>query len=583
MRKTFLTLACLLLATMSWAQADADHNFKVAKNLEVFNTIYRNLDMMYVDTLDADEVVGYGINSMLHSLDPYTEYYPEDKSKDVKMMLTGKYAGIGSLIRYNFKLGRVCIDEPYENMPAAEVGLKKGDVILSIDGEDMTKRDNNYVSDHLRGDAGTTFLLKVLRPSTGKEMKFKVTRRAIQLPAVPYYGLQQDGIGYLNLNQFTEGCGKIVRNAIIDMKKQGMKALVFDLRGNGGGSEPEAVNIVNCFVPKGKLVVSNRGKVKRMNNDYFTTVEPVDTVMPVVVLVNGSSASASEITSGALQDMDRAVVMGTKTYGKGLVQTVMDLPYNGKMKLTTNKYYIPSGRCIQKINYKHANGGSTEVVADSLKRTFYTAHGRKVMDGGGIVPDVEVKADSMSNLAYYLAAVKDSDELVTSYEVDYIAKHPTIGPAATFDLSDADYDEFKQRVLNSHFKYDAMSEKTLDNLEKVAKFEGYYDDAKPEFEALKKKTQAQPRQGSRLQQRRHQTVALQRHRVGLLLSAWCHPQHAALRQAGAGCLRLAPRSQALCSDSHGWRKGEKITKTLRFMLFCMKTQYFSSAKAKKYG
>jgi carboxyl-terminal processing protease len=258
MRKTFLTLACLLLATMSWAQADADHNFKVAKNLEVFNTIYRNLDMMYVDTLDADEVVGYGINSMLHSLDPYTEYYPEDKSKDVKMMLTGKYAGIGSLIRYNFKLGRVCIDEPYENMPAAEVGLKKGDIILSIDGEDMTKRDNNYVSDHLRGDAGTTFLLKVLRPSTGKEMKFKVTRRAIQLPAVPYYGLQQDGIGYLNLNQFTEGCGKIVRNAIIDMKKQGMKALVFDLRGNGGGSEPEAVNIVNCFVPKGKLVVSNK-------------------------------------------------------------------------------------------------------------------------------------------------------------------------------------------------------------------------------------------------------------------------------------------------------------------------------------
>ncbi|MDD5822439.1 MAG: S41 family peptidase, partial [Prevotella sp.] len=346
MRKTFLTLACLLLATMGWAQTDTDHNFKVAKNLEVFNTIYRNLDMMYVDTLDADEVVGYGINSMLHSLDPYTEYYPEDKSKDVKMMLTGKYAGIGSLIRYNFKLGRVCIDEPYENMPAAEVGLKKGDIILSIDGEDMTKRDNNYVSDHLRGDAGTTFLLKVLRPSTGKEMKFKITRRAIQLPAVPYYGLQQDGIGYLNLNQFTEGCGKIVRNAIIDMKKQGMKALVFDLRGNGGGSEPEAVNVVNCFVPKGKLVVSNRGKVKRMNQDYRTTVEPVDTVMPVVVLVNGSSASASEITSGSLQDLDRAVVMGTKTYGKGLVQTVMDLPYNGKMKLTTNKYYIPSGRCI---------------------------------------------------------------------------------------------------------------------------------------------------------------------------------------------------------------------------------------------
>ena len=234
-------------------------------------------------------------------------------------------------------------------------------------------------------------------------------------------------------------------------------------------------------------MVSNRGKVKRMNHDYLTTVEPVDTVMPIVVLVNAGSASSSEITSGALQDMDRAVIMGTKTYGKGLVQTVLDLPYNGQMKLTTNKYYIPSGRCIQKVNYKHANGGSTEVVADSLKRVFYTARGRKVMDGGGIMPDVEVKADSMSNLAYYLAAVKDSDELVSSFEIDYIAKHPTIGPAATFDLTDADYDEFKQRVLNSRFKYDAMSEKTLDNLEKVAKFEGYYDDAKPEFEALKKK------------------------------------------------------------------------------------------------
>lgn len=487
MKKTFLTLACLWLALGGMAQSNSDHDFKVGKNLDVFNTIYRNLDMMYVDTLDADQVVGYGIKAMLHSLDPYTEYYPEDKDKEVKMMLTGKYAGIGSLIRYNYKLGRVCIDEPYENMPAAEVGLKKGDVILSIDGEDMTKRDNSYVSDHLRGDAGTTFLLKILRPSSGKEMKFKITRRAIQLPAVTYYGLQKDSIGYLNLNQFTEGCGKAVRNALIDMKKQGMKALVFDLRGNGGGSENEAVNIVNCFVPKGKLVVSNRGKVKRMNHDYRTAVEPVDTLMPVVVLVNGNSASASEITCGALQDLDRAVVLGTKTFGKGLVQTVMDLPYNGRMKLTTNKYYIPSGRCIQKINYKHADGGGTEVVADSLRRTFYTAHGRKVMDGGGIAPDVEVKADSMSNLAYYLVAMKDSDELVATYEADYIAKHPSIGPAATFDLTDADYDEFKQRVLNSHFKYDAMSEKTLENLEKVAKFEGYYDGAKTEFEALKSK------------------------------------------------------------------------------------------------
>ncbi|MDT3386663.1 MAG: PDZ domain-containing protein, partial [Bacteroidota bacterium] len=276
MKKTIILFICSVFAIGSWAQED--HNFKVAKNLDVFNAIYKNLDLMYVDTLNADEVVGNGISAMLRSLDPYTEYYPENKDQEVRMMLQGKYAGIGSLIRYNFKLGRVCIDEPYEGMPAAEAGLKKGDVILSIDGEDMTKKDNNYVSEHLRGEANTTFELKILRPTTGKEMKMKITRRSIQMPAVPYYGLQPNGIGYLNLNQFTEGCSKQVRNAVIDMKKQGMKAFVLDLRNNGGGSEMEAVNIVNCFIPKGKLVVSNRGKLKQANRDYKTTVEPVDTV-----------------------------------------------------------------------------------------------------------------------------------------------------------------------------------------------------------------------------------------------------------------------------------------------------------------
>ena len=335
-----MMVGCWLLALCCWGQND-DHNFKIAKNLDVFNAIYKNLEMMYVDTLDADEVVGNGINAMLQSLDPYTVYYPEDKQNDLKMMRTGKYAGIGSLIRYNYKLGRVCIDEPYENMPAAEVGLKKGDIILSIDGEDMTQKDNAYVSDHLRGDAGTTFELKVRRHSTGKDMKFKVTRRAIQMPAVPYYGIQPNGMGYINLNGFTEGCGKDFRNAIIEMKKGGIKGLVFDMRGNVGGSEMEAVNVVNCFVPKGKLVVSNRGKLKEANRDYKTTVEPIDTVMPIVVLVNGGTASSAEIVSGALQDFDRAVIMGNKTYGNGLVQTIIDLPYNGQMKLTTNKYYIP--------------------------------------------------------------------------------------------------------------------------------------------------------------------------------------------------------------------------------------------------
>lgn len=495
MKKTLILALSLFVGITASAQDAAvasqtdDHYFDVTKNLEIFNTIYKNLDMLYVDSLNADQTVGYGINAMLRSLDPYTEYYPENKSGDVKMMLMGKYAGIGSLIRYNYKLGRVCIDEPYENEPAAEAGLKKGDIILSIDGEDMTKKDNSYVSEHLRGDAGTTFELRIHRPSTGKDMRFKITRRSIQLPVVPYYGLQSNGFGYLNLNSFTEGCGKTVRNAIIEMKQKGMKGLVFDLRNNGGGSEPEAVNVVNCFVPKHKLVVSNRGKVRRYNHDYLTEVEPVDTVMPVVVLVNGNTASAAEITSGSLQDFDRAVIMGTKTFGKGLVQTVIDLPYNGKMKLTTNKYYIPSGRCIQKINYRHDNGGSTEVVPDSLTHVFHTANGRVVKDGGGIEPDVTVVPDSLPNITYYLVGVRDSDELVSTFEQQYIAAHPTIAPPSEFELTDADYEQFKKMVLSSHFKYDALSDNSLDELEKMAKFEGYYDDAKPEFEALRKKLQ----------------------------------------------------------------------------------------------
>lgn len=485
MKKGIIIALGLLTSMVGYAQTSDEHNFKVAKNLDIFNTIYKNLDMMYVDTLDADKTVGTGINAMLKSLDPYTEYFPASKSGDVKMMLMGKYAGIGAIIRYNFKIQRVCIEEPYENQPAAEAGLKKGDIILSIDGEDMTKKDNNYVSSHLRGDAGTTFELKIHRPSTNKDMKMKITRRTIQLPSVPYYGLQKNGFGYLNLNQFTEGCGKIVRNAIIDMKQKGMKGLVLDLRGNGGGSEMEAVNVVNCFVPKGRMVVSNRGKLKRVNHDYYTQVEPVDTVMPVVVLVNGSTASSSEITSGSLQDFDRAVIVGTKTYGKGLVQTVMELPYNAQIKLTTNKYYIPSGRCIQKINYTHTGGG--EVVADSLTREFKTMHGRTVRDGGGIMPDVKVESDSLPNITYYLAIVRDSDELVNTWEEKYIANHPTIAPPSEFALTDSDFNDFKQMVLASRFKYDAMSGKQLDELEKTAKFEGYYDDAKPEFEALRKK------------------------------------------------------------------------------------------------
>ena len=486
MRKLLIYIFALLSLPVA-AQSDKDHNFTVAKNLEVFNAIYKNLDLLYVDKLPADTVIGNAVDAMLESLDPYTEYYPQAKGKDLKMLMTGKYAGVGALIRYSPKYKNVFIDEPYENMPAANAGLRKGDLILSIDDLSMEGKTTQFVSDHLRGDAGTTFMIKIRRPSTGKIMKLKITRGAIKMPAVPYYGLLDNGIGYINLNQFTEDCSKDFRRAFVEMKKNGMQKLIVDLRNNGGGLESEAVNIVNLFVPKDVTIVSNHGKVKRLDRDYKTTAEPIDTVIPIVVLVNNNTASSSEITAGALQDLDRAVIMGTRTYGKGLVQTTVDLPYNGKMKLTTHKYYIPSGRCIQAINYRHDRGGSTEHVPDSLSKVFHTLHGREVRDGGGIKPDLEIAPDTTSNIQTYLMSVIDSTETVLDYIVSYVAKHPTIANPSSFELTDDDYEAFKQHVLKSGFKYDGVSEKILKELVKTAKFEGYYNDAKPEFDAIENK------------------------------------------------------------------------------------------------
>jgi carboxyl-terminal processing protease len=488
--RRYIVLLLLLsgLSLSAQSQKSRDHNFAVGKHLDIFNQVYKNLELLYVDTLNPKETIGTGINAMLRSLDPYTEYYAQDETKNLRMMLTGKYAGIGALIRQHQKLKRIVIDEPYANMPAAEVGLKKGDVILSIDDSMMTDKTVSYVSEHLRGEAGTSFVLKVMRPSTGKLMSFKITRRNIKLPELPYYGIKEGNIGYINFNSFTEGCAKDMRRALIELKKQGATSLVLDLRGNGGGSEQEAVDILNLWLPKGITVVENRGKLKQASKEYKTRVEPLDTVMPLVVLVNGESASASEITSGAIQDLDRGVILGTRTYGKGLVQIPIDLPYNTNMKVTTSKYYIPSGRCIQAINYKKGSGGYREHIPDSLTKVFYTRNGREVRDGGGIKPDMEVKGDTIPNIAFYLSASgQDTTEVMFDYVVEYIAKHPTIAPAAEFHITDADWQEFRSRVIKSGFTYDPISKKQFAELVKTAKFEGYYDEAKPAFDELEKK------------------------------------------------------------------------------------------------
>ncbi|MDD6843523.1 MAG: S41 family peptidase [Prevotellaceae bacterium] len=487
MKKTLLCMATLL--TLWFAPSIANkknHNFEVSKNLQIFNEIFKNLDLMYVDTLNPSQAIGDAINGMLEALDPYTVYYPADKDKDLKMMITGKYAGIGSVVRYNRQLKRVIIEEPYENMPAAEVGLKKGDIILSIDDSVMTSKNVTDVSERLRGDAGSTFVLKVKRPSTGKTMSFKITRRNIKVPAIPYYGVINDSIGYICLTSFTEGCAKEMRRTFVDLKNRGIKSLMLDLRGNGGGSLSEAVDIINMWVPRGVTLVETKGKLSQSNRKYKTRYEPIDTVMPLAVLVDGETASASEITSGSIQDLDRGVVIGVRTYGKGLVQVPIDLPYGSSLKVTTSKYYIPSGRCIQAYNYKHSNGGYTEHIADSLTSVFNTRNGREVRDGGGIKPDIESRPDTLPNIAVYLNSL-DTTEVMLNYVIDYIATHPTIAPASQFKLSDADYDDFKSRVLASGFTYDNMSGKTLDELEKYAKFEGYYDDAKETIDLLRSK------------------------------------------------------------------------------------------------
>lgn len=482
MKKIFLAAGlCCMSAIPVSAQKDSNHNFEISKNLEIFNDIYKQLDMFYVDSLSADTVIEWGIDAMLRQVDPFTMYYPEEGMDELKEMTTGKYAGIGAVIRFYKKEDRVMVIEPQEDSPAIEAGVKGGDLILSIDGKDMKGKSTQEVSENLRGDAGTTFELTVKRAGVEHPLSFKITRRNIAMPPVPYYGMVADGIGYIYFERFVDGCSRDVRRAVVDLKEQGAKALVIDMRGNPGGPLSEAVEVTNLFVPRGQKVVYTKGKLASVNSEHYTKKEPLDVDIPVAVLVDGSTASSAEIVSGAWQDWDRAVIVGERTYGKGLVQMIREVPYHGSLKVTTSRYYIPSGRCIQAYDYRHLNpDGSAKTLPDSLTKAFKTAGGREVRDGGGIKPDVVITPDSLPSIVYDIA----TSDVLLDYVNHYVQTHAAIAPAGEFSLTDADYADFVKMVEGSDFTYKRRTEEMMKLLERTARFEGCYEGAKPEFEAL---------------------------------------------------------------------------------------------------
>ena len=478
-RKTGLAIALALLISGSYCFVRND--FEIAKNLDIYATLMRQLNENYVDELNIGDLVRTSIDAMLEELDPYTVYYPESDLEEFKLMTTGQYGGIGALIQQDSDY--VIISEPYENTPAMENGLQAGDRIIAIDGRSTKGKSVSDVSTALKGQPGTKVKLTIQPYGRRSSSVKEIERKEIKLPTIAYTGMLKNGIGYTRLNQFTENAGREVKEAFLKLKEQNMRCFVLDLRGNGGGLLNEAVNIVNLFVPKGELVVSTKGKQQHLNQQYYTSSEPIDLEIPIVVLVDGSSASASEIVAGTLQDLDRAVIVGERTYGKGLVQNILPLSYNSRMKVTVSKYYIPSGRCIQKIDYTHKDSNGVNLrKADSNATAFQTRHGRTVYDYGGVEPDVKVKIESYSTVLLALI----SQKMIFNYANEYKLNHKSIPPVSEFNFTDAMYSDFVQFVEKRNISYETFTEKELKRLEMAAEDDKTADVLKPELQALKK-------------------------------------------------------------------------------------------------
>ncbi len=479
-------LALSLVAVMGlsfWGFKTDQKNFEISKNLDIFYTLFRELNLFYVEDIKPEKLIKKGIDDMLESLDPYTTYIPEEDMDDFKFMTTGEYGGIGALIS---KRGdKILLAEPYEGFPAQKAGLKAGDIFLELDGKAINKSTVEEVSAMLKGPAKKVLKLKMLRPDTKKPFEVDVVREEIKIDPVTYAGMINDKIGYVRLSSFTDGCADRIKDEFLNLRdKKGAKALVIDLRSNPGGLLGEAVKMVNLFVKHGEEVVNTKGKVAQWDKTYRATEQPIDTIIPIVVLVNRGSASASEIVSGALQDLDRAVIIGKRTFGKGLVQTTRDLSYNTKLKVTTAKYYIPSGRCIQALDYSHRNkDGSVGSIPDSLIHEFATKNGRKVFDGGGIIPDVKLDQDTLCDLAFKLI----QDNIIFDFATKFAAVHATIAAPDQFEISDEVFNQFHQYLLERKFSYESRSGQILKGLIETAKRERAYDETKAEFDALGKK------------------------------------------------------------------------------------------------